>query len=276
MAFNPNFGASIQAVFQDPGLYQQVAQKTYLPEALKSLWNMNATLQDAVQKNRIANEMEEENPDFDKIAAMDARRINNQDPTSIWRWKAAQDQAADLHGDTLFAQQQQREEDLKRIAAEKASNREDQVRQMQNKLDAYLPTMTIGLNTTPEQAQQFANTLAGLEAEASNYGIVDPRIAALKTQLSGELPYNAMMAAIDELEDIDANFGKGADYANMKDAKKFEVFQKKLEDARNNIIENNPDLWNLMAKDRRYNKKLMTLLSNRKPKSKGPKSPYEL
>jgi len=68
MAFNANFGATTQAVFQDPGLYQQIAQKSYLPEAIKSLWNMNATLQDAVQKNRIANEIEAaENDDKNEL-----------------------------------------------------------------------------------------------------------------------------------------------------------------------------------------------------------------
>lgn len=199
MAFNPNFGATIQAVFQDPGLYQQVAQKTYLPEALKSLWNMNATLQDAVQKNRIANEMEEENPDFDKIAAMDARRINNQDPTSIWRWKAAQDQAADLHGDTLFAQQQQREADLERIEAEKAKQKEEQDQYLRNKISSTLPTMQIGWSTSPEQVQQFKNTLAGLKAEAMNRQLPLDQINKVEAQLNEQLPMQQARIAMDNM-----------------------------------------------------------------------------
>lgn len=193
-----------------------------------------------------------------KVAALEARKINSQDPTSVWRWKATQDAA-----------KQQRAEDLARLETEKKKTKDEQKLHVQNKLDSYLPTMAVGLNTSPEQAQQFMNTLAGLETEASNYGIDDPRIAEMKAKLSGDLPYNQMMAAMDELEDIDANFGKGADYDKMNAEQKFKVYQRKLENARQQIIDNNPELWDMMMRDRRYNKKLTTLMSNRRPKSKG-------
>ena len=193
-----------------------------------------------------------------KLAVIEARKINQKDPTSIWRWKAGQDAA-----------KQQRAEDLSRVEAEKKKNKEEQIQHMRNKLDSYLPTMSVGLNTSPEQAQQFLNTLAGLESEASNYGIDDPRIAELKASLTGDLPYNQMMSAIDELEDIDANFGKGADYDKMNEQKKFETFRRKLESSRQNLIDNNPQLWSLIQRDARYRNKFNTLLSNRKPKSKG-------
>ena len=193
-----------------------------------------------------------------QLAAIEARKINQKDPTSIWRWKATQDAA-----------RQQRVEDLARAEAEKEKSKAEQKSHVQNKLDSYLPTMTVGLNTSPEQAQQYLNTLAGLEAEASNYGIDDPRIAEIKSKLSGDLPYNQMMAAIDELEDIDANFGKGSDYDRMNAEQKFKVYQKKLEKARQNIIDNNPELWAMMQRDLRYTKKYNTLQSNRKPTSKG-------
>ena len=193
-----------------------------------------------------------------RIAALEARKFFSQDPTSIWRWKQGMD-----------AQKAQRAEDLERIEAEKQKNKAEQRLHVQNKLNSYLPTMAISLSTSPEQAQQYLNTLAGLETEANNYGIDDPRIAEMKARLSGDLPYNQMMAAIDELEDIDANFGKGPDYDRMSDAQKFEVYKKKLEDAKNDIIANYPELWRLMDRDRRYSKKLATLLANRRPKSKG-------
>ena len=194
----------------------------------------------------------------DKIAAIEARKFFSQDPTSIWRWKQGMD-----------AQKAQHAEDMARLEAEKQKNKAEQKLHVQNKLNSYLPTMAISLSTSPEQAQQYLNTLAGLETEANNYGIDDPRIAEMKARLSGDLPYNQMMAAIDELEDIDANFGKGPDYDRMNDAQKFEVYEKKLEDAKNAIIANYPELWQMMDRDRRYSKKLATLLANRKPKSKG-------
>ena len=193
-----------------------------------------------------------------RIAALEARKFFSQDPTSIWRWKQGMD-----------AQKAQRAEDMARLEAEKQKNKAEQKLHVQNKLNSYLPTMAISLSTSPEQAQQYLNTLAGLETEANNYGIDDPRIAEMKARLSGDLPYNQMMAAIDELEDIDANFGKGPDYDRLNDAQKFEVYQKKLEDAKNAIIANYPELWQMMDRDRRYSKKLAALLANRRPKSKG-------
>ena len=133
--------------------------------------------------------------------------------------------------------------------------------------------MTVGLTTTPEQAQMYKNTLAGLEAEMANYGITDDRIGDLKNSLYGDLPYNQMMAAIDELEDIDANFGKGSDYDKMNDDQKFEVYQKKLEAARQKLKDENRDLWNMMQRDSTYRNKFNNLLSNRRPKAKGKPGP---
>lgn len=262
MALNNNVGATIQAVFSDPGLYNQIAQKSYLPEAVSTLWNAGNALKEQSLRGQIADELSKPSPNMNTVMELDAARPNNADPTSTFRWKQSLDQ-----------QRAFKNADLERIKAEKANTKEEQKQAFMNKLNATLPTMTVGLTTTPEQAQMYKNTLASLEADANNYGITDPRIAELKNSLYGDLPYNAMMSAIDELEDINANYGKGPDYDKMNDAQKFEVFQKKLEEARQKLIDENPALWGMMQKDRTYGKKFLDLLAGRRPKSKGKEPP---
>lgn len=262
MALNNNVGATIQAVFSDPGLYNQIAQKSYLPEAVSTLWNAGNALKEQSLRGQIADELSKPSPNMNTVMELDAARPNNADPTSTFRWKQSLDQ-----------QKAFKDADLERIKTEKANTKEEQKQAFMNKLNATLPTMTVGLTTTPEQAQMYKNTLAGLEADAANYGITDKRIADLKNSLYGDLPYNAMMAEMDILNDINANYGKGPDYDKMNEDQRFKVFQKKLEEARDNLMNYNPDLWDMMKKDNRYNKLLTTLLSNRRPKSKGKEPP---
>ena len=268
MALQNNFLPQTSLVFGVRDFVPQIeANAKQDREGLQNAFKFGTQVYDYMKNRQIADAIKD--GDVDKAAELDAQRINNQDPASIFRWKLSQEQAKQIHDENLAAQKEQRAQDLARVEAEKEKNKAEQKSHVQNKLDSYLPTMNVGLNTSPEQAQQYLNTLAGLEAEASNYGIDDPRIAEIKSKLSGDLPYNQMMAAIDELEDIDANFGKGADYDRMSTDQKFKVYQKKLEDARQQIIDNNPELWDMMLRDRRYNKKLTTLMSNRRPRSKG-------
>ena len=127
-----------------------------------------------------------------------------------------------------------------------------------------------------EQVQQYANTLAGLEAEAANYGIDDPRIAKLKASFGGDLPYSKKVSAIQELKNIDKNYGKGTAYDGLNEQQKYNLFQKKLEFARNRLMQEDPALWELLQRDGEYNRTLMDLESDRNPKSKAPKGKYEL
>jgi ribosomal 50S subunit-associated protein YjgA (DUF615 family) len=77
------------------------------------------------------------------------------------------------------------------------------------------------------------------------------------------------MSAIDELNDIDANYGKGSDYNKMDESQKYKVYQAKLEEARQKLIDENPALWEMMRRDSTYRNKFNNLLSNRRPKSEG-------
>lgn len=126
----------------------------------------------------------------DKIAAIEARKINVNDPTSIWRWKQGQDQSMAI-----------RKQDLERIEKEKEKTKEEQKQFIRNKLAATLPTMTIGWGTSPEQIQQFKNTLAGLKTEVMNNNLTDQynNILELEAQLNGQLPKQKAQMAMDAM-----------------------------------------------------------------------------
>jgi hypothetical protein len=260
MALTNNFLPNTSLVFGVRDFAPQIdAIQKGDTQGLQNAFKFGTQVYDAIKNGQIADEMQKDNPDYKKIDALAAKRINNPDTSfSNWRWKQGQDQQKAL-----------REEELKQAKAEKEAAKEERKQAFINKLNATLPTMTVGLTTTPEQAQMYKNTLAGLEAEMANYGIADDRVATLKNSLYGDLPYNAMMSAIDELNDIDANYGKGSDYNKMNDAQKFKVYQAKLEAARQKLIDENPALWEMMQRDSTYRNKFNNLLSNRRPKSKG-------
>ena len=271
----PNFTPATSLVFGtrdfSKDMRQNQAEDT---KGLQNAFKFGTQVYDYIKQRQIADAIK--NGDADKAAMLDAQRINTQDPTSMFRWKAGQEHAKQIHDENLAAQKAQREADLARVEAEKVKAKEEAKQHMQNKLNSYLPTMTIGLNTTPEQVQQYANTLAGLEAEAANYGIDDPRIAALKASFGGDLPYSKKLSALQELEDIDKNFGKGPAYDKMNEQQKFDLYQRKLEFARDRLMKENPALWEMLQRDGEYNRKLMDLMSDRRPKSKAPKGKYEL
>ena len=149
-----------------------------------------------------------------QIAALEARKINTQDPTSVWRWKATQEAA-----------KQQRAEDLARVEAEKQKTKDEQKQYLLNKINATLPTMQVGWTTTPEQAQQYKNTLAGLKAEAMNNKMPLDQIRDMEAQLSGELPYQRAQNAMNEMRMAADRFNvTEADGGFGKNAKKYQDF----------------------------------------------------
>lgn len=155
----------------------------------------------------------------DQIAAIEARKINTQDPTSIWRWKQAQDQSKSEAELNRAATRALRDQDLERVKAEKAAAKEEQKQFIRNKISATLPTMSIGWGTSPEQIQQYKNTLAGLKTEAMNNNLFDQynNILEAEAQLNGQLPQQRAQMAMDAMANAtnlfnvtekDGGFGK--------------------------------------------------------------------
>ena len=148
-----------------------------------------------------------------QLAAIEARKINRQDPTSIWRWKVSQDVA-----------KQQRAEDLARIEAEKQKTKDEQKQFIRNKISSTLPTMSIGWNTSPEQIQQFKNTLAGLKTEAMNSKLADQynTILEAEAQLNGQLPQQKAQMAMDAMANAANMFNVTKDEGGFgKDSKAY-------------------------------------------------------
>lgn len=98
----------------------------------------------------------------DKIAALEARKINSQDPTMIWRWKMGQDAA-----------KQQRAEDLKRIEAEKAKNEARNKEMNQYKIDAILKGAMPGNARTRDELMMMEKSLNDAEELAKQYKDTD-------------------------------------------------------------------------------------------------------
>lgn len=97
-----------------------------------------------------------------QIAAIEARKINSQDPTMIWRWKMGQDAA-----------KQQRADDLKRIEAEKAKNEARNKEMNQYKIDAILKGAMPANARTRDELMMMEKSLNDAEELAKQYKDTD-------------------------------------------------------------------------------------------------------
>ena len=185
MALNiPQFGIPTSLVFTPRDFSQQIsANQASETKGLQNLFKFGTQVYDAIKNRQIADEMDNENPDYKKIDSLAAQRINNPDTSfSNWRWKKGQDDAAAI-----------RQQDLERAKLEKEAAEELAKRQALNKVTNTLGTINIGLNTTPDQVQQYRNTLAGLMTEAQNAGLEDlSSIVKMQERLNEPLPYEVM------------------------------------------------------------------------------------
>ena len=217
MALNiPQSGIPTSLVFTPKDFSQQIsANQASETKGLQNLFKFGTQVYDAIKNRQIADEMDNENPDYKKIDSLAAQRINNPDTSfSNWRWKQGQDQAAAI-----------RQQDLERAKLEKAAAKELAKRQALNKVTNTLGTINIGLNTTPDQVQQYRNTLASLMTEAQNAGIEDlSAITKMQERLNGPLPYDVMEDLKDQMDLYNNNFesvvGDGT-YGSNKDYKTY-------------------------------------------------------
>lgn len=234
MALTNNFISPTNLVFQPRDFSQQIAQKQADgTRALQNMFKFGTQVYDAYKNRQIADEMAKDDPDYKKIDSLAAQRINSPDTSfSNWRWKQGQDFAkaeADLN---RAAAKEQREQDLERIRLEKAEAKELAKRQMANKITNTLGTMQLDLNTTPEQAQAYRNTLAALMSEAQNAGIEDLKPITDKIAvLEGPLPYDKMQDLMTQIDLYDKYFNtmnSGTDGYGSKG--NYETYLKNLEE----------------------------------------------
>ena len=220
MALQNNFLPQTSLVFGVRDFVPQIeANAKQDREGLQNAFKFGTQVYDYMKSRQIADAIDK--GDMKEAAVLDAQRINNQDPTSIFRWKAGQEQAKQIHDENLAAQKEQRAQDLARIEAEKQKTKDEQDQYLRNKISATLPTMSVGWNTSPEQLQQHKNTLAGLKTEAMNRQLGDElnNILDVEAQLNGQLPRQRAQMAMDEMEaakdrfnltEAEGGFGKNA------------------------------------------------------------------
>lgn len=249
----PQFGIPTSLVFTPRDFSQQIStNQASETKGLQNLFKFGTQVYDAIKNRQIADEMDNENPDYKKIDSLAAQRINNPDTSfSNWRWKQGQDQAAAI-----------RQQDLERARLEKEAAKELAKRQALNKVTNTLGTINIGLNTTPDQVQQYRNTLASLMTEAQNAGLEDlSSITKMQERLNGPLPYDVMEDLKDQMDLYNKNFesvvGDGT-YGSDKDYATY--------------IKNLDDLWSQatseMRKDRSFKLAYDTAKAAHAPKKK--------
>lgn len=160
-----------------------------------------------------------------QIAALEARKINSQDPTSVWRWKAGMD-----------AQKAQRVEDLERVEKEKKLSEEKNLKINRNKIDNILQSTMPTQNMTRDKMDMAVKQLNDAEELAKNYGDTNAlkKINERKNELGIYVPVD------DEANIIESDFVKNMEMVGKKggmNKKQFAQYvQSVLDDPKNKHI----------------------------------------
>ena len=157
-----------------------------------------------------------------QLAAIEARKINSQDPTMVWRWKAQQDAA-----------KQQRAEDLERVEKEKKLSEEKNLKINRNKIDNILQSTLPSQNMTREKMDMAVKQLNDAEELAKNYGDTDAlkKINERKNELGIYVPVD------DEANIIESDFVKNMEMVGKKNGmskKQFTQYVQSVLDDPNN------------------------------------------
>ena len=236
MALNiPQFGIPTSLVFTPRDFSQQIsANQASETKGLQNLFKFGTQVYDAIKNRQIAEEMDNENPDYKKIDSLAAQRINNPDTSfSNWRWKKGQDDAMTI-----------RQQDLERAKLEKEAAKELAKRQVLNKVTNTLGTINIGLNTTPDQVQQYRNTLASLMSEAQNAELEDlSAITKMQERLNEPLPYDVMEDLKDQMDLYNKNFDSVVGDGTYGSDKNYDTY-----------VENLDKLWSQATDEMRKNR----------------------
>jgi hypothetical protein len=136
------------------------AQQAGQQKRIADIQNEIATLEKRIADNTL--KLKNFNGNADQIAALEARKINSQDPTAVWRWKQAQDQTMQL-----------RREDMERVKEEKklAETKNKQINR--NKIDNILQSTTPSSGWKRDKLDLATKQLNDAEELAKNYNDTD-------------------------------------------------------------------------------------------------------
>lgn len=159
-----------------------------------------------------------------QLAAIEARKINQKDPTAIWRWKAGMD-----------IQKAQRAEDLARIQAEKdkADKRSKELNQY--KIESILKSAMPSNARTRDELTMMDKNLNDAEELAKQYGDTEmlKRIDNRRQALRDYVPVS------EKSNEIESDFIKEMSMVGKVGGRTKEQFVEYV----NDILEKNPDVW---------------------------------
>lgn len=233
------YGESLQAASDAAAQAQAVEQqKAELQSQISALEN-RIKENTAKLKNWAGN--------ANQIAAIEARKINSQDPTMIWRWKAQQDAA-----------KQQRADDLKRIEAEKQKTESKNKQMNQYKIDNILQGAMPSNARTRDELNMMQSKLNDAEELAKQYGDTDmlKKIDARRAALQNYEPVSEKSNRIES--DFIKNLSMVGKVGGMK--------KKDFIEYVNGVLNGNDEVW-------RYNpalqQKLYQAIGQKAPSPKG-------
>lgn len=209
-----------QAMAAEQQAQQEAAQKQAQIESIKSRIN-ELESQIAANQAKLKNWQGVDG----QIAALEARKINVQDPTSVWRWKSGMD-----------AQKAQRAADLERVEKEKKITEEKNLKLNRNKIDNILQSTMPTQNMTRDKMDMAVKQLNDAEELAKNYGDTNAlkKINERKNELGIYVPVD------DEANIIESDFVKNMEMVGKKggmNKKQFAQYvQSVLDDPKNKHI----------------------------------------
>lgn len=159
-----------------------------------------------------------------QLAAIEARKINQKDPTSIWRWKAGMD-----------AQKAQRAEDLARIEAEKQKTEKRNKELNQYKIESILKNAMPSNARTRDELTMMDKNLNDAEELAKQYGDTEmlKRIDNRRQALRDHVPVS------EKANEIESDFIKEMSMVGKVGGRTKAQFIEYVTD----ILEKNPDVW---------------------------------
>ena len=182
-----------------------------------------------------------------QLALIEARKINSQDPTMVWRWKMGQDAA-----------KQQRVDDLKRIEAEKQKTEAKNKQMNQYKIDNILQGAMPSNARTRDELNMMQSKLNDAEELAKQYGDTDmlKKIDARRAALQNHEPVSEKSNRIES--DFIKNLSMVGKVGGMK--------KKDFIEYVNSVLNGNDEVW-------RYNpalqQKLYQAIGQKAPSPKG-------
>lgn len=155
------YGESLQAASNT------AAQAQVREQQIADIQSQIQTLEARIAENQ--SKLKNWTGNADKIAAIEARKFNSSDPTSIWRWKVDKDEARKIAN------------------AEKEKGDELTKRNAQYEIDNELDSMIVDDTMTSNEKKVFLSKLASLKTVAQKSGLPTDKIEAKISEVKGDV-----------------------------------------------------------------------------------------